>query len=136
MEIFVKTLTGKTIAIETNPSDTVDHIKTLIQDEEGMPPDQQRLIFGGFPLPDGEIIGCFAEPGSTLHMVLRLRGGMMHVSSAYKDFVKLGDKAPLMKIRLLLPNGEHEGMRVSPNCSTKKLVAAIAQKYAEFDRAW
>merc|ERR1719245_1759915 len=75
-EIMVKTLTGKSIPLIVKSGNTVSELKCMIQDSEGVPPDQQRIVFAGYQMEDRKTLGDFNIcAGSVVHLVLRLRGG-------------------------------------------------------------
>lgn len=76
MQLFVKTLTGKTVSIEVEEDESIEDVKAKIAEKEGIPPEQQRLIFGGQQLQDAKTLGDYdVGDDATLHLVLRLRGG-------------------------------------------------------------
>jgi ubiquitin len=98
MQIFIKTLTGKTIILEMKPDDKIDDMKAKIFEKEGIAADQQRLIFAFRQLEEGKTLRQYEiDKESTLHLVLCLRGGMFHVSSGRVDYVStLAESTPLL----------------------------------------
>jgi hypothetical protein len=123
MQVFVKTLTGRTITVTTSSSIPVETFKKHIYDIENIPHHQQRIIFAGKQVEDGHTFSDYnIMQESTLHLTLRMVGGMFHATSGRDDMNYAG------QIEVVLPNGRSCVVHYSHNAKVRDIKAKIMRE--------
>ena len=138
MQIFIKTLEGKTITLEVEPTDSIAAVKEKFQAKEGIPPDQVRLIFAGKELDDGRTLKDYnIQKETTIHQVLKLRGG--GIEFPFDDPTKGLDKRSWGKDGpswwICYPGLNYEGTCSNPKCKAHGEKVMIERGYGTFNIA-
>jgi len=135
-DIYVKTLTGKAIVLHYKSTYTVADIKAQIQNKEGIPPDQMRLLSSERQLEDALTLGDYnIDKKALLHLVLRLGGGMFHMTSSREEFVQLGGKIPEVQVPVRFGPGDDDAfvVTVPPLCKTIEFRTQVLEMQEEME---
>jgi len=133
--LLIKTLTGQSMEVCPRPSDLVQHVKILIQEKEGSPPNQQRLIYSGKQLQDERTLADYnIQTESIIHLVLMVGGPLCHPSSSrvnngHRSGVSESESASTVTIQVLLPNGKYGSLELEEGSTAAQLEVAVSHMY-------
>ncbi|CAG8494803.1 25005_t:CDS:1 [Dentiscutata erythropus] len=137
MQIFIKILTGESITLGCNESDTIDQVKKKIQDKEGIPSDQQRLIFASMPLEGEKTLFYYGViKGCTLHLVSNLGGGGNIISHLNADFLDPRYNYDFSNVNDKYKKFIRGGVEYRRPCGWKRIALKVAGKYDNGSNEW